>query len=97
MTRRALPTRSTATRVAVVAVAFAVPLALATGYLRIAADRHWATDVATGWAVGAAFGVGVPWLLHRTAAPTPTPVRRPPRRPPPPPAPPARALPPRQL
>ncbi len=54
--------------------ATAVPLALATGYLRIAADRHWATDVATGWAFGAAFGVGVPWLLHRTEAPTPTPV-----------------------
>ena len=49
----------------------AVPLALATGYLRIAADRHWATDVATGWAFGAAFGVGVPWLLHRTDAPAP--------------------------
>jgi membrane-associated phospholipid phosphatase len=51
--------------------ATAVPLALATGYLRVAADRHWATDVATGWAFGAAFGVGVPWLLHRTDAPAP--------------------------
>ena len=51
--------------------ATAVPLALTTGYLRIAADRHWATDVVTGWAVGAAFGAGVPWLLHRPDAPTP--------------------------
>jgi membrane-associated phospholipid phosphatase len=42
-----------------------VGLALTTGYLRIAADRHWSTDVVTGWAVGAAFGVAVPYFLHR--------------------------------
>ncbi len=42
-----------------------VGLALTTGYLRIAADRHWATDVVTGWVVGAGFGVAVPYLLHR--------------------------------
>ncbi len=42
-----------------------VGLALATGYLRIAGDRHWATDVVTGWAVGAAFGFAVPYYLHR--------------------------------
>lgn len=29
-----------------------VPLALATGYLRIAGDRHWASDVVTGRAEG---------------------------------------------
>jgi membrane-associated phospholipid phosphatase len=42
-------------------------LALATtvGYLRIAADRHWLTDVATGAVVGSAIGVAVPRLLHR--------------------------------
>ena len=47
-------------------------LALTTGYLRIAADRHWTTDVVTGWAVGAAVGFAVPYYLHRrstTAAP----------------------------
>ncbi len=33
---------------------------LATGYLRIAADRHYATDVLTGAAVGAGVGVAVP-------------------------------------
>lgn len=42
-----------------------VGAALATGYLRIAADRHWATDVVTGWAVGAAVGFAVPYYLHR--------------------------------
>ncbi len=35
---------------------------LATGYLRIAADRHYATDVLTGAAVGAAIGSFVPRL-----------------------------------
>lgn len=44
-----------------------VGLSLTTGYLRIAADRHWTTDVVTGWLVGAAFGVAVP-LLHRTSS-----------------------------
>lgn len=36
---------------------------LATGYLRIAADKHYATDVLTGAVVGAAMGITVP-LLH---------------------------------
>jgi membrane-associated phospholipid phosphatase len=40
-------------------------LALATGYLRIAADKHWLTDVATGMAVGAGAGIAVPWVFHR--------------------------------
>lgn len=47
-----------------------VGLALTTGYLRIAADRHWATDVVTGWVVGAAVGFAVPWYLHRRTRPT---------------------------
>lgn len=34
-----------------------------TGYLRIAADKHWLSDVVTGAAVGAAVGALVP-LLH---------------------------------
>jgi membrane-associated phospholipid phosphatase len=42
-----------------------VGLALTTGYLRIAADKHWATDVVTGWVVGAAVGFAVPYYLHR--------------------------------
>jgi membrane-associated phospholipid phosphatase len=37
----------------------------ATGYLRIAADQHFLTDVLTGALVGTAVGVGVPALFHR--------------------------------
>jgi membrane-associated phospholipid phosphatase len=33
-----------------------------TGYLRIAADAHYLSDVLVGAATGAAFGVAVPWL-----------------------------------
>ncbi|MBK9030554.1 MAG: phosphatase PAP2 family protein [Myxococcales bacterium] len=51
--------------------AVGVPVAVATGYLRIAADKHWASDVVIGWATGAAIGAGVPWLLHRVDVPTP--------------------------
>ena len=41
-----------------------LPLAAAVGYLRIAADKHYLSDVLVGAAVGAAFGVGVPLLFH---------------------------------
>lgn len=44
-----------------------VPLAALTGYLSIAADRHYFTDVLTGALVGSAIGVLVPWL-HRHRA-----------------------------
>jgi membrane-associated phospholipid phosphatase len=47
-----------------VAWAVGLPLAAGVGYLRIAADKHYLTDVLTGAAVGAAFGWGVPSLLH---------------------------------
>lgn len=40
-------------------------LATATGYLRIAGDAHYATDVLTGAIVGSAFGVAIPLLFHR--------------------------------
>jgi len=39
-------------------------IGVTTGYLRIAADRHYFTDVLTGALVGSAIGVAVP-LLHR--------------------------------
>jgi membrane-associated phospholipid phosphatase len=45
--------------------AVGVPLALLSGYLRVAADRHYLTDVVVGAALGSAFGALVPWLLHR--------------------------------
>ncbi len=41
--------------------------AAATGWLRIAADQHWATDVLAGAAVGTATGFGVPALALRPA------------------------------
>jgi membrane-associated phospholipid phosphatase len=36
-----------------------------TGYLRIAADQHYLTDVVTGASVGSAVGVAVPYFFHR--------------------------------
>lgn len=42
-------------------------LAATVGYLRIGADKHWFSDVATGAVMGGAIGVGLPYLLHRPA------------------------------
>ncbi len=39
-------------------------LALAAGYLRIASDNHYFTDVAVGALAGASFGFAVPYFLH---------------------------------
>jgi membrane-associated phospholipid phosphatase len=48
-------------------------LALGTGYLRIAADKHYLSDVLTGLAVGSAIGALVPLLGHgRTSAVPPS-------------------------
>ena len=44
--------------------AVGLPLAAFTGYLRIAADKHYLSDVLVGAALGSAFGVFIPWL-HR--------------------------------
>ncbi len=41
--------------------------AAATGWLRMAGDRHWLTDVVTGAVVGTAAGLGVPLLVLRPA------------------------------
>jgi membrane-associated phospholipid phosphatase len=38
------------------------------GYLRIAADKHYFTDVMLGAAMGSAFGFGVPHLFHGRVA-----------------------------
>lgn len=40
-------------------------LAAATGYFRIAADRHYLTDVLAGAAIGAGAGLTVPYLMWR--------------------------------
>jgi membrane-associated phospholipid phosphatase len=50
-----------------------IALSLTTGYLRIAADKHWSTDVLTGWIVGAAIGYAVPRFLHRRESTAGTP------------------------
>jgi membrane-associated phospholipid phosphatase len=52
-------------------VMWAAGLLLATtgSYLRIAADRHYATDVMTGAVVGSAIGFSVPYFAHRPVAP----------------------------
>ena len=44
--------------------AVGLPVAAFVGYLRIAADKHYFTDVMTGALLGSAFGVAIP-LLHR--------------------------------
>jgi hypothetical protein len=41
-----------------------LPLASSVGLLRMAADKHYLTDVAVGAVLGSAFGVAVPLLLH---------------------------------
>ncbi len=46
-----------------------VGLSLTTGYLRIAADKHWTTDVVVGWVAGAAIGYLVP-QFHRKSSRT---------------------------
>jgi membrane-associated phospholipid phosphatase len=48
-----------------------LPVAALTGYLRIAGDRHYLTDVLAGAAVGSAVGFAVPYLLHRAPASRP--------------------------
>jgi hypothetical protein len=45
--------------------AVGLTLAGAVGYLRVAGDEHWLTDVLAGAAVGSAFGVGVPLAEKR--------------------------------
>jgi len=44
--------------------AVGLPLATTVPLLRMAADKHYLTDVATGALLGSAFGVAVPLLLH---------------------------------
>lgn len=46
--------------------AVGLPLAAAVGWLRIAGDQHYLTDVLVGAAVGSAFGALVPLVFHRS-------------------------------
>ncbi len=41
-----------------------MPLAVSVPYFRMAADRHYLTDVLVGAAVGTAVGIGVPLAFH---------------------------------
>src|SRR5690606_36190453 len=45
----------------------AVTLTLTTGALRIASDKHWATDVLTGHLIGFSVGYVLPSLLYYRA------------------------------
>jgi len=47
--------------------AVGLTVASATGYFRIAADRHYLTDVLTGAAIGTIAGLTVPSLMCRNA------------------------------
>ncbi len=40
-------------------------VATGVGYLRIAGDAHWLTDVVAGAAIGGLVGFAVPWTFHR--------------------------------
>jgi hypothetical protein len=52
-------------RMAPVVWATTLPMAFLSGYLRIAADKHYASDVLVGMLVGSLFGIGLPLLAHR--------------------------------
>jgi membrane-associated phospholipid phosphatase len=52
--------------------AVGLPLAAGAAYLRMAADKHYATDVIVGSIAGAALGFVVPSLFHRRAASGPS-------------------------
>jgi membrane-associated phospholipid phosphatase len=53
--------------------ATSLPVAVVTGYLRIAADRHYLTDVLAGMVLGSAVGFLVPFVFHRAPDPGPAP------------------------
>jgi membrane-associated phospholipid phosphatase len=44
--------------------------AAATGYFRLAADKHWLSDVLMGAATGTAVGLAVPWLHRNRSDPS---------------------------
>jgi membrane-associated phospholipid phosphatase len=51
---------------------FGLTLAAATAYLRIAADKHYATDVLVGATIGVSAGLTVPLLMRRKLEVAPT-------------------------
>ena len=51
-------------RLAPLVWASGVTISLGTGYLRLAADKHYLSDVVTGTVIGSAIGFFVPYLFH---------------------------------
>lgn len=49
--------------------AVGLPLAATTAVLRLAADKHWMSDVLVGGAIGSAVGILMPTLLHGRVGP----------------------------
>lgn len=45
-------------------------MAVSVGYLRIAADKHYLSDVLTGAVVGSLVGIGIPLIFHSVASPS---------------------------
>ncbi len=64
-------------RLAPVVWASSLPWAAVTGYLRIAADKHYLTDVLSGALIGSAVGFLVPFVFHRASAASGDPVTGP--------------------
>gem|GEM_PF-4625413 len=52
-------------RVAPLMWSLGLPMAATVAYLRVAADRHYLTDVVAGAGLGTAIGILLPLLLHR--------------------------------
>jgi membrane-associated phospholipid phosphatase len=52
-------------RYAPLVFATTLPLAATIAYLRVAADRHYLTDVLTGAVIGTAAGFAIPYFFHR--------------------------------
>jgi membrane-associated phospholipid phosphatase len=55
-------------RLAPLVWASGLSIAATTGYLRVAGDRHYFTDVATGAVLGSLVGFAVPYFLHGGAS-----------------------------
>jgi membrane-associated phospholipid phosphatase len=67
-------------RLAPLVLGLGIASAMAVGYLRIAADKHYFSDVMVGAIVGTLVGAGVPLLFHpaeERAAPSPAPAPTP--------------------
>lgn len=55
-------------RLAPLVWAAGMTMAVSVGYLRIAADKHYFSDVMTGALVGTIIGIGIPLLFHSVAS-----------------------------